>query len=67
MKALLANPKVRLALRALVAAVAAAAVQINSANGGTVAWRSVAVGAVLAFAEIFTPLNAIVGLLKKPA
>lgn len=65
MKKLLSNPTVRLAGRALVAAVLTAVVDYQSAGGATVAWQSVAVGSGLAFCEIFTPLNPLVGVFKK--
>jgi hypothetical protein len=58
------NPTVRLAARAIVAAAIVAVTQIHAASGGTVAWRSLAVGCGLAFCEIFTPLNALVGVFK---
>jgi hypothetical protein len=63
MNKLFANPTVRLAARALVAAAIVALTQIH-ASGGTIAWRSLAVGAALAFVEVFTPLNALVGVFK---
>ena len=63
MSNLLTNPNVRLALRALVAAAITAAVQIHSA-GGTIVWHAVVVGAGLAFCEVFTPLNSLVGYFK---
>lgn len=66
MKHLLANPTVRLAGRALVAAVIVVLTQIH-ASGGTIAWKALAVGAGLAFVEVFTPLNALVGVFKNPA
>lgn len=67
MKKLFANPTVRLAGRALVAALIVAATQIHT-SGGTIAWKALAVGAGLAFCEVFTPLNAAVGVFKsKPA
>jgi len=58
-----ANPWARLAGRATVAAIIAAVTMIHTA-GGTVAWHAVAVGAGLAFCEVFTPLNVIVGVFK---
>lgn len=63
MKKYLSNPTVRLALRALVAAVTVVASAYLHTGSVT---RAVIVGAVLAFAEIFTPLNSIVGLFKTP-
>ncbi len=60
----LADPKVRLAGRAAIAAAIVAVTQINAAQGGTVAWRALAVGCGLAFVEVFTPLNGLVGLFK---
>lgn len=64
LKNALKNPYVRLAARALLAAATVAVTQIHTA-GGSVAWHSVAVAAVLAFAEVFTPLNPLVGLWKQ--
>lgn len=64
MTKLLANPTVRLAGRAVVAALIVALTQIH-ASGGTIAWKALAVGAGLAFCEVFTPLNAVVGAWKK--
>jgi hypothetical protein len=64
MKKLFSNPTVRLAGRALVAAAIVAVTQINAVQGGTIAWRALAVGAGLAFVEVFTPLNSLVGLFK---
>lgn len=66
MKKLLANPKVRLAGRAAVAG-GLAALALWHSSGGTIAWKSLAVAAGLAFCEVFTPLNAVVGVFKKPA
>lgn len=63
-RATIANPTFRLAARAVVVAVTAALTQIHSADGGTIAWRSIVVGAVIAFCEVFTPLNQLVGLFK---
>ena len=65
MKQLLANPTVRLAGRALVAG-GIAALTLYKQSGGAIAWKSLAVAAGLAFAEYFTPLNAIVGIFKAP-
>jgi len=69
MTKLFANPTVRLAGRALVAALIVVGTQIHNSNGGQIAWQAVAVGAGLAFCEVFTPLNAVVGIFKsgKPA
>lgn len=64
MTRLLANPYVRLGLRAAVAG-AIAAVSVYQASGGTVAWHALAGAAALAFCEVFTPLNALVGVFKK--
>lgn len=64
MKALFANPTVRLAGRAIAAAIFTALTQIHNSNGGQIAWQSVAVGAGLAFCEVFTPLNGVVGVFK---
>lgn len=60
----LANPWVRLAGRAAVAA-AIAAFSVYHASGGTIAWHAIAGAAALAFCEVFTPLNGLVGVLKK--
>lgn len=62
----LSNPWVRLAGRATVAA-AVAAVSVYQAAGGTIAWHAIAGAAALAFCEVFTPLNALVGVFKKTA
>lgn len=66
MNKLFANPTVRLALRAILAGGVAAAASYKSA-GGAIVWHALAVAFVLAFAEVFTPLNAIVGVFKTPA
>lgn len=66
MTKLLANPTVRLALRAAVAGAIAAATLYHS-SGGTIAWKALAVAGGLAFAEVFTPLNSIVGVFKVAA
>lgn len=70
MTKLLANPTVRLALRAILAGGVAAAASYKSA-GGAIVWHALAVTFVLAAAEVFTPLNSIVGVFKvateKPA
>lgn len=65
MKKWFANPTVRLALRAVVAAAIVAATQIHNSNGGQIAWQALAVGCGLAFCEVFTPLNSLVGIFKK--
>ena len=54
------SANVRLAGRALVAGAAAALVS------GQVDWRAAVVAGVLAFCEVFTPLNGLVGLFKTP-
>lgn len=58
------NPTVRLALRALVAGVAAALVIVQHSGYSKAAWQGAIVAGVLAFAEVFTPLNSIVGVFK---
>lgn len=58
------NPTVRLALRALVAGVTVVATAYFHTGSVT---RAVIVGGVLAFAEIFTPLNSLVGVFKTAA
>lgn len=65
MSKLLSNAKVRLAGRAILAGVLAAVVQINTAPDGTLSWRSAVVAGGLAFCEIFTPLNSLVGFFKQ--
>lgn len=65
MRKLFANPTVRLAGRALVAGAIAAGTLYHS-SGGTIAWKALAVAGGLAFVEIFTPLNALVGVFKGP-
>lgn len=64
---LLANPYTRLAARALLAGVVSAVVQLHSSSDGTLAWHAAVVAGALAFAEVFTPLNQLAGLWKKPA
>lgn len=64
MKNLLSNPWTRLAARALLVAIVSAIVQINQSDG-TIVWRSVVIAGVLAFCEVFTPLNALVGVFKR--
>ena len=66
MRKLFANPTVRLALRALLAGGVAAATSYKS-SGGTIAWHGLVVAGVLAFCEVFTPLNSLVGVLKTGA
>lgn len=65
MNAVYKNATLRLFGRALFAALSVAVVQIHNSNHTQIAWQSVAVGAGLAFAEVFTPLNAIVGFFTK--
>lgn len=63
MSKLLANPVVRLALRAVVAGIlAGAAVYQHTDGGATVAWSAVAAAAVMGALEVFTPLNQLVGV-----
>ena len=57
------NPTVRLALRALLAGLTAAGASYQS-SGTTIAWHGILVAGALAFAEVFTPLNALVGAFK---
>lgn len=61
---LFANPTVRLAGRALVAGVLAALVLLQSSSDWATAWKSAVVAGGLAFCEVFTPLNSLVGLFK---
>lgn len=63
MRKFFADPVVRLALRALVAGGIAAATAYK-ATGGTIAWHGLVVAAGLAFCEVFTPLNSLVGVFK---
>ena len=63
MKKLFADPVVRLALRAIVAGAIAAAT-VYKTSGGNIAWHGLVVAAGLAFCEVFTPLNSLVGLWK---
>jgi hypothetical protein len=60
------NPYIRIAGRALLAAVLAFAAQVQASDNvdGTLL-RSALVGAVLAAAEVLTPLNQTVGVAKK--
>lgn len=60
------NAYVRLAGRAVLAGGAAALTQLHSGSG-TLAWKAAAVAGALAFAEVFTPLNSLIGVFKKPA
>lgn len=60
-KTLLADPKVRLALRAILVGVT---VVVAKWVGGDNDVRAIVVAGVLAAAEIFTPLNAYVGFFK---
>ncbi len=60
MKQYLSNPTVRLAGRAVVAGVAAALASYHQ-SGGVILWHGLLVAFVLAFAEVFTPLNQLVG------
>lgn len=62
---LFANPQVRLAGRAIVAGLIAAATLYHQ-SGGAIAWKSVVVAAGLAFCEVFTPLNQLVGVFARP-
>ena len=64
MKNLFADPVVRLAGRAVVAGLLAGAASYQHFGGSTVAWHAVAAAAVMAFLEVFTPLNALVGVAK---
>lgn len=57
------NAWVRLAGRAAVVAVAAVIVQERVSNG-TATWHALVVAGALAFAEVFTPLNPLVGAFK---
>ena len=66
MKSIFANATVRLAARAIVAG-AIAAISSYQASGGTIAWHALAVAGGLAFCEVFTPLNALVGVFKGAA
>ena len=62
-----ADPVVRMALRALVAAAIVVVTQVHNSNGGQIAWQAAAVGAGLAFCEVFTPLNSLIGVFKAAA
>jgi len=59
------NPWVRMAARALIAGLIAGLTQIGVNDDGTIAWRSAVVAGGLAFAEIFTPINAILGAFRQ--
>lgn len=65
MTKLLSNPTARLAGRALVAGVAAALVLFQTSSDWTTVWKSALVAGVLAFCEVFTPLNSLVGVFKQ--
>ena len=67
MSKILSNPWVRLAGRALVAGLVSAAVQVHKNPDGSLAWKAAAVAGALAFCEIFTPLNQLVGAFKRGA
>lgn len=64
MTKLLSNPWVRLAGRALVAGLASGFVFYRSQAGGSAAWHGAVVAGVLAFCEVFTPLNQLVGVFR---
>ena len=64
MKKLLASPWARLAGRAAVAGIAAGVIFYRSSAGGPAAEKGAIVAGVLAFCEMFTPLNALVGVFK---
>lgn len=66
MKKFFADPVVRLAGRALVAGGITALTLYHSA-GGKIAWHALAVAGGLAFCEVFTPLNSLVGVFKGSA
>lgn len=56
------GPQIRLALRALLAALLSLAVQLQqNAAWDNAVIRSAIIGAVLAALEVFTPVNAVVG------
>lgn len=64
MTKLLSNPTVRLAGRALLVAVITILTQLGNSDG-SIAWKTILVAGGLAFAEVFTPLNQLVGPFKK--
>jgi hypothetical protein len=59
------HPYVRLAGRALVAGLVSALVQLHTESDGSLAWHAAVVAGALAFVEVFTPLNSLVGFFKK--
>ncbi len=66
------NPEVRLFLRALLVGVSTFVVSLNVDTGGHVHYSQAGlygciVSGFLAFAEVFTPLNSLVGVFKGPA
>jgi hypothetical protein len=61
---LFANPYARLAGRAIIAGLLAAAASYQTYGGGTVAWHAVAAAGIMAALEFFTPLNSLVGSFK---
>jgi len=63
MKNLLSNPTVRLAGRAVLVGLITILTQIGNSDG-SIAWRTILVAGGLAAAELFTPLNSLVGLNK---
>jgi hypothetical protein len=67
MTGLLSKPALRLAGRALVAGAAQAILALQHSHSGdaTIAWKSAATAGALAFCEVFTPLNPLVGVFKK--
>lgn len=58
---LFANPYVRLAGRAIVAGILAAAASYQSYGSGAIAWHAIAAAGIMAALEAFTPLNQLVG------
>jgi hypothetical protein len=63
MTKLFSNPTVRLAARAVLAGLLSFGAQMQASSGiGSSVLRSAAVAGILAFAEVFTPLNQTVGL-----
>lgn len=67
MTGMFSNPTVRLALRALVAGATTALLFVQNSSDGTAAWKGAIAAGVLAFCEVFTPLNALVGWFKGAA